>query len=89
MFEPEFVMLMEDVTLIENNNLRFGKYNIHNLLFTPFVLLLPGEFYVLRLDKIQDDFPTTGSGTGELTNDEYMVKGVTAPVNCFVGAFES
>jgi hypothetical protein len=81
--------LCEFRNLDDNNPVKVGRYDSDNSLFLPFLYLLPGENYVVRLDSdIDDEYSGTATAvTGGTTS--LRAKGVNASVNLFVGAFES
>jgi len=81
--------LCEIRNLDSANPCKVGRYDSTNVLFFPFLYLLAGESYVIRLDPdIEDEYSGTATST-TAASTTLRVKGVNASVNVFIGAFES
>tara|TARA_R110000824_G_scaffold172434_1_gene350265 strand:+ start:5554 stop:5979 length:426 start_codon:yes stop_codon:yes gene_type:complete len=81
--------LCQVTNLDSANAVKIGRYDSDNLLFFPFLYLLPGETFTFRLDSdIEDEYSGTATSTtsGSTT---LRAKGVNSSVDIFFGAFES
>lgn len=74
--------------LDDTNFVRVGIHDPDSDLFYPFMKLLPGEAYVVRLADIGQEFQGTGTGTGG-ANNTLRIKADTADCIVQVNAYDS
>jgi hypothetical protein len=77
------------MNLDDENAMRVGIYNTDQAEFYPFLKLLPGESFVIRLDPdVNEEYAGTGTGTtGEANTLRAIAENETS--NLLVEAFEA
>lgn len=71
----------------ETYSVMIGIYDPDTTVFYPFLDLLPGESYVVRLSAFIGEQLTTGTGTGAV-NNIVQARGIGGEADVIVNAFE-